>query len=120
MKVPSKKSSIKETFPYLTCLLLLSFLVYEVYPTRALFEIGIETVRSRDYILDGDSTLLEHMSSGFKAHEQSLREFIRLCERIREEDGVITVFSDVDEKILFIVQKEESGDGGSIYYCRFR
>ena len=50
--------------------------------------------------------------------ETEFRAFMRTCERVKEDGEILTVFSDVEARSLFLF---DSGEPGiiKIYFCRF-
>jgi hypothetical protein len=75
-------------------------------------------VRSRGYKLVGDHILDEFAVEGVELVETEFREFMRICERMKEDGGTLTVYSDIDARSLFLF---DSGDSGiiKIDFCRF-
>jgi len=114
-----KGYDIKDSYPYLTFAVILSFIIFEIYPIPAPFERGIEYVRSRGFEIDGDSSLSEHVVGDSRVYERTLQGFVRLCLELREEEGSVTVFCDVEEMVLFLVFPNGEGSS-SVYFCRFR
>jgi len=111
--------NVKDSYPYLTFAVILSFIIFEIYPIPAPFERGIEYVRSRGFEIDGDSSLSDHAVGGSRVFERTLQGFVRLCVELREDEGSVVVMCDVDEKVLFLVVP--GGDAfATVYLCRFR
>ena len=114
-----KSYNIKDSYPYLTFAVILSFIIFEIYPIPVPFEKGIEYVRSRGFEINGDTSLAEHAGADSRVFERNLQGFVRLCTELRNEASSVMVFCDADEKVLFLVVP---GDGvsSSVYFCRFR
>ena len=107
----------KSSYSYITFALLFSLLFFEAYPVSVPFERGIEIVRSRGYELNGEVSWTQ-AEANLKVSERPMKEFLRLCEGMRSEDGVVHVFSDMDARVLFLVSID-SGEG-QLIVCRFR
>ena len=118
MKTSFVKSGLLQgAFPYVTVAFAISLLLFGTNFVQVPFEKGIEIVRSRGYQLIGDHSINEFTLEGAEAVETEFRAFMRICERVRGDGDPLTVYSDVDARMLFLV---ESGALGSIkiYYCR--
>lgn len=119
MKIGFVKSGLLQgAFPYVTAVFAISLLLFGTYLTQVPFEKGVEIVRSRGYKLVGDHILDEFAVEGVELVETEFREFMRICERVKEDGGTLTVYSDIDARSLFLF---DSGDSGiiKIYFCRF-
>ena len=108
---------LKSSYPYITFALLFSMFLFEAYPVPVPFERGIEIVKSRGYELNGDVSLSQ-IEVSLKISERPMNEFLRLCEAMRSEEGVVMVFSDMDAKVLFLVSPDS--ETGQLILCRFR
>ena len=107
---------LKSSYHYITFALLFSLVLFEAYPVPVPFERGIEIVKSRGYELKGDVSLTHTEEN--KVSERPMKEFLRLCEAMRSEEGVVQVFSDMDAKVLFLVSPDS--EEGQLSVCRFR
>ena len=119
MKLAFVKSGLLQgAFPYVTAVFAISLLLFGTYLTQVTFEKGIEIVRSRGYPLVGDHSLDEFAVEGVELVETEFRAFMRICERVKEDGEILTVFSDVEARSLFLL---DSGELGiiKIYFCRF-
>ncbi len=114
---PHVNTKLKSSYPYISFALLFSLLLFEAYPVPVPFERGIEIVRSRGYKLNGEVSLAQ-AEANLRVSERPMKEFLRLCEGMRSEDGVVWVFSDMDARVLFLVSPG-SGEG-QLIVCRFR
>jgi hypothetical protein len=114
---PQLYTKLKSSYPYITYALLFSLLLFEAYPVSVPFESGIEIVKSRGYELNGDVSLTQ-AEVNLKVSEWPMKEFLRLCEGMRSEDGVVRVFSDMDARVLFLVSSDS--EEGQLIVCRFR
>ena len=114
---PQVNMKSKSSYSYITFALLFSLLFFEAYPVSVPFERGIEIVRSRGYELNGEVSWTQ-AEANLKVSERPMKEFLRLCEGMRSEDGVVHVFSDMDARVLFLVSID-SGEG-QLIVCRFR
>lgn len=108
---------LKSSYPYITFALLFSFLLFEAYPLPVPLEIGIEIVKSRGYELNGEVSLTQ-VEANLRVSDRPMKEFLRLCETMLSEDGVVRVFSDMEAKVLFLVSPDS--DGEHLIVCRFR
>ncbi|MGD2200318.1 MAG: hypothetical protein PVJ38_01640 [Candidatus Bathyarchaeota archaeon] len=84
---------------------------------QATFEKGIEIIRSKGYTLDGDTSLDDFATEGTLSKE-SFRGFLSICRSIREQEGSVQIYSDVDAKVLFLVVSDP--DAIWVHYCQFR
>lgn len=98
---------------------LASILLFGAYPFQMPFEKGIEIVRSRGYDLVGDHSLEEKASGGAELIETDFKEFMDACKAMKGNDGALTVYSDVDNRILFLLEANDP-NGIKIYFCYFR
>ena len=114
---PQLNAKLNASYPYITFGLIFSLLLFEAYPVSAPFERGIEIVKSRGYELNGEVSLAQ-AEANFKISEKHMKEFFRLCDSMRSEDGAVRVFSDMDARVLFLVSPD-SGEG-QLIVCRFR
>ena len=69
-------------------------------------------------MLVGDFSLSQFTGEGVELVEAHFTEFIGICEAIDTDAESLTVYSDLDSKMLFLIQEEEN-DGIRIFYCRF-
>ena len=119
MKVGFLKDGMIQTmFPYLTIAAFVSLMLLGTNSFQIQFEKGIEIVRSRGYMLVGDFSLSQFTGEGVELVEAHFTEFIGICEAMDTDAESLTVYSDLDSKILFLIQEEEN-DGIRIFYCRF-
>ena len=119
MKLAFVKSGLLQgAFPYVTAVFAISLLLFGTYLTQVPFEKGIEIVRSRGYQLVGDHSLDEFAVEGVELVETEFRAFMRTCELVKEDGEILTVFSGVEARSLFLL---DSGEPGiiKIYFCRF-
>jgi hypothetical protein len=114
---PHVNTRLKASYPYITFALIFSLLLFEAYPVPVLFERGIEIVKSRGYELNGDVSLTR-TEANIKVSGRPMKEFLRLCEAMRSEEGVVRVFSDMDARVLFLVSPDS--EEGQLIVCRFR
>lgn len=114
---PHVNIKLKSSYPYITFALLFSLLLFEAYPVPAPFERGIEIVKSRGYELNGEVSLTQ-AEANLKVSERPMKEFLRLCEGMRSEDGAAWVFSDMDARVLFLVSIDSEEE--QLIVCRFR
>lgn len=114
---PHLNTRLKFSYSYITFALLFSLLLFEAYPVPVPFERGIEIVKSRGYELNGDISLTQ-AEENIKISPRPMKEFLRLCEAMRSEEGVVRVFSDMDAKALFLVSPDS--EEGQLIVCRFR
>jgi hypothetical protein len=120
MKVGFLKNSIVQgAFPIAAIVFLASILLFGAYTFQMPFEKGIEIVRSMGYELVGDHCLEEKASGGAELIETDCREFMDTCKAVKGNDGSLTVYSDVDNRILFLLETN-GPDGIKIYFCQFR
>ena len=80
------------------------------------FEKGIEVVRSRGYLLDGDSKWPECEDGGFNAIEKG---FLIECERIRTDNEGIAIHTDSDARVMFVFSLTEGSGEPIVFFCRF-
>jgi len=114
---PYVNARLKASYPYITFALLFSLLLFEAYPVSVPFERGIEIVKSRGYELNGDVSLTQ-TEANIKGSQRTMKDFLRLCEAMRSEEGVVRVFSDMDARVLFLVSLDS--EEGQLIVCRFR
>jgi hypothetical protein len=113
-----KNGLLQGAFPYVTAVFAISLLLFGTYLVQVPFEKGIEIVRSRGYKLVGDHSLGEFTIEGVEAVETEFREFMRICERVKGDGEILTVYSDVDARSIFLFDPVEPGRI-KIYFCRF-
>jgi hypothetical protein len=113
-----KSGLLQGAFPYVTAVFAISLLLFGSYLVQILYEKGIEIVRSRGYQLEGDHSLGEFTIEGAEAVETEFRTFMQICERVKRDGEILTVYSDVDARSLFLFDPGESGSI-KIYFCRF-
>lgn len=82
---------------------LASLLLFGAYPFQMPFEKGVEIVRRRGYELVGDNSLEEKASGSVELIETDFKEFIDACKAIKGIKGALTVYSDIDNRILFLL-----------------
>ena len=114
-----KNSIIQGAFPIVAIVFLASILLFGAYPFQMSFEKGIEIVRSMGYELVGDHSLEEKASGGVELIETDFKGFMDACKAVKGEDGALTVYSDVDNRVLFLLEANDP-DGIKIYFCQFR
>jgi hypothetical protein len=114
-----KNSIIQGDFPIAAIVFLASLLLFGAYPFQMPFEKGIEIVRSRGYELVGDHSLEEKASRSVELIETDFREFMDACKAMEGNDGALTVYSDVDKRILLLLETNDQ-NGVKIYFCQFR
>ena len=114
-----KNDILQGAFPIVTIVFLASYLMYEAYPFQMQFEKGIEVVRSRGFELVGDYSLEEKAAGSVELVEVDLKAFMRTCESMKGDAETLTIYSDVDSRVLFLV---ESGEQGvvKIFFCTFK
>jgi len=120
MKVGFLKNGILQgTFPIVTIEFLASYLMYGAYPFQVQFEMGIEVVRSRGFELVGDYSLEEKAAGSVERVEVDFKAFMRTCESMKGDAETLTIYSDVDSRVLFLI---ESGEQGvvKIFFCTFK
>lgn len=84
------------------------------------YEKGIELVRSKGYRLVGDVKWQECIEIHCEISEVNLREFMSICERHRSVNGSLTVYTDYDEKVIFLILPKNFIEVSEIFCCRFR
>lgn len=67
-----------------------------------IFEKGIEIVRSRGYIVNREMEWDLTYSEVGTATEQGLHPFLDACSKIQREYGVVTVYTEYYNKVLFL------------------
>ena len=114
-----KNGILQGAFPIVTIVFLASYLLYGAYPFQIQFEKGIEVVRSRGFELVGDYSLEEKAVGSVELVEVDLKAFMRTCESMKGDAETLTIYSDVDSRVLFLV---ESGEQGvvKIFFCTFK
>jgi hypothetical protein len=114
-----KNGILQGAFPIVTIVFLASYLLYGVYPFQMQFEKGIEVVRSRGFELVGDYSLEEKAAGSVEVVEVDFKAFLRTCEGTKGDAETLTIHSDVDSRVLFLV---ESGEQGAvmIFFCTFK
>jgi len=114
-----KNGILQGTFPIVTIVFLASYLLYGAYPFQMQFEKGIEVVRSRGFELVGDYSLEEKAAGSVELVEVDFKAFMRTCESMKGDAETLTIYSDVDSRVLFLI---ESGEQGvvKIFFCTFK
>ncbi len=105
---------------YLFTVFLILQLIYGSLNFHVEFEKGIEIIRSRGYLLSGDSRWPECVAGGDKVTEVSLNDFLKICERESAISEHLIVHSDYYEKIIFVYATSSSQNVRHLYYCRLR
>jgi hypothetical protein len=108
---------VRSSYPQITLALLFSLLLFEAYPLPVPFERGIEIVNSRGYELTGAVSITQ-AEANLIVSEMPMREFLRLCEARRSEDGFVLIFSDMDARVLLLLSPDS--EAGHLILCRFR
>ena len=120
MKVGFLKNGILQgAFPIVTIALLASYLLYGAYPFRMQFEKAIEVVRSRGFELVGDYCFEEKATGSVELVEVGFKAFMRTCESIQGDVETLTIYSDVDSRVLFLFESGEKGTA-KIIFCTFK
>lgn len=81
------------------------------------FEKGIEIVRSRGYLINGEMEWDLAYSEDWKVAERGLRSFLDACDRIQREHGSLTVYADFYAKVLFVFDPSPELSGKMLYFC---
>lgn len=81
------------------------------------FEKGIEIVRSRGYIVNGEMEWDLIYSDVGTATERGLHPFLDACSKIQREYGVVTVYADYYNKVLFLFVPTSDPSETELYFC---
>ena len=114
-----KNDILQGAFPIVTIVFLASYLMYEAYPFQMQLEKGIEVVRSRGFELVGDYSLEEKAAGSVERVEVDFKALMRICESMKGDAETLTIYSDADSRVLFLI---ESGEQGvvKIFFCTFK
>lgn len=105
---------------YLFTVFLILQLIYSSVNFHVEFEKGIELIRSRGYLLSGDSRWPECVAGGCKVTEVSLNDFLKICKGESTVSEPLIVHSDYYEKIVFVYTTSGSQNVPHVYYCQLR
>lgn len=105
---------------YLFTVFLIIQLIFSSNNPHVEFEKGIEAVRSKGYLLNGDLKWRESVAGSCQITETSLGEFLKICENQRTTNDPLTVYLDYNEKILFVYSISGKENIPDVYRCRFR
>ena len=105
---------------YLFTVFLILQLIYSSVNIHVEFEKGIEIIRSRGYLLSGDSRWTECVAGGCKVTKVSLNDFLKISERESTVSEPLIVYSDYYEKIIFVYTTSGNQNVLHVYYCRLR
>lgn len=83
------------------------------------FEKGIEVVRSRGFELVGDYSLEEKAAGSVELVEVDFKAFMRTCESMKGDAETMTIYSDVDSRVLFLIESGEQV-AAKIFFCKFK
>lgn len=84
------------------------------------YEKGIEMIKGRGYVLEGDADWLEVTEGNYKIMSLDLDVFLKLCQRINADEGRLTVYADRDERVLFVLEFAGESNSMNVYYCSFQ
>jgi hypothetical protein len=84
------------------------------------YEKGIEMIKGRGYVLEGDADWLEVTEGNHKIMSLDLDDFLELCQRINADEGRLTVYADRDERVLFVLETTLEPNTMNVYYCSFQ
>jgi hypothetical protein len=83
------------------------------------FEKGIEIVRSRGYLINGEMEWELAYTEDWKVSERGLGSFLDACDRLKREHGSLTVYADFYAKVLFVFDSSPELSGRMLYFCNF-
>ena len=97
-----RKIYVRNSASSLLAILIASQLFLWLHIVPVELEKGIEVIRSRGYLLDGDSKWPECEDSGFRAIEKGFNGFLMECERLRTDNEGLTIHTDFDARVMFV------------------
>ena len=114
-----RKIYIRNSVSPLLAIFIASQLFLWLHNVPVELEKGVEVVRSRGYLLDGDSKWPECEDGGFNAIEKGFNGFLMECERIRTDNEGIAIHTDSDARVMFVFSPTEGSGEHIVFFCRF-
>ena len=115
----SRRMHVRNSVSPLLTIFIVSQLLLWLHIVPVELEKGVEVVRSRGYLLDGDSIWPEYEDGGFRAIEKGFNGFLMECELIRTEDKGLAIHVDSDARVMFVFHPTEGSREHVVFFCRF-